>query len=181
MVVALESQRAAAYAALSEALRGERYVRLLDRLVDAAREPALTAAAEQRARDVLPERACSRWRLLAKSARRLDDNPSADELHDVRIRVKRCRYAVEAVEPALGKGAAPFARALARLQDRLGELNDAAVAEAWLREWGRGRRGAAVFAAGELAGLELAEAAASRRRWRKAWKSAAAAVPAALR
>jgi hypothetical protein len=38
-----------------------------------------------------------------------------------------------------------------------------------------------VFAAGELAGLELADAESSRKRWRKAWKAAAGAVPAALR
>jgi len=175
----LEAQRAEAFARLIDALRGERYVRLLDRLVDAAREPALTEAAGARGREVLPQQARSRWSSLAKAARKAGGSP--EDLHDVRIRVKRCRYAVEAVEPTLGKGAAAFARELARLQDRLGELNDAFVAEAWLREWGRDRRGAAAFAAGELAGLELADAEAARRRWRKAWKSAAAAVPAKLR
>jgi len=181
VLAALATQRAEAFTELMGELRGEEYAQLLDRLVEAAREPALTPAAAERARDVLPGQARSRWRALAKAARKLGDDPSAEELHDVRIRVKRCRYAVEAVEPTLGKGAAAFARGLARLQDRLGELNDASVAEAWLREWVRQRRGAAVFAAGELAGLELAEAAASRRGWRKAWKSAAASVPTALR
>ena len=156
-------------------------MQLLERLVLAVREPALTAAAAGTAKDVLPEAARDRWRRLARAAKALGRNPSARDLHAVRIRTKRCRYAVEAIEPVLGKRGASFARELARLQDRLGELNDAAVAEGWLREWGRTRRGAAVFAAGELAGLELADAEAARRRWRKAWKSASGAVPAALR
>jgi len=181
VLASLAAQRARAFAELIGELKEERYALLLDRLVDAARAPVLTEAAAERAPDVLPAQARSCWQALAKAARKLGSNPSAPELHGVRIRVKRCRYAVEAVEPALGKGARAFARELARLQDRLGELNDASVAEAWLREWGRGRRGAAAFAAGELAGLELAEVASSRRRWRKAWKSAAAAAPTTLR
>jgi CHAD domain-containing protein len=178
---ALARERADALAELLEALRGDRYVELLDRLVLAVREPPLTEAAAGTAKDVLPDAARDRWRRLAKAARALGRNPSARELHAVRIRTKRCRYAVEAIEPVLGKRAGSFARELARLQDRLGELNDAAVAETWLRAWARPRRGGAVFAAGELAGLELADAEAARKRWRKAWKSASGAVPAALR
>jgi CHAD domain-containing protein len=181
VLTGLAQERTEALAQLLEALRGERYVQLLDRLVDAVREPPLTAAAAGTAKDVLPDAARDRWRRLARAARALGRNPSARDLHAVRIRTKRCRYAVEAIEPVLGKRASSFARELARLQDRLGELNDAAVAESWLREWARARRGAAVFAAGELAGLELADAEAARKRWRKAWKSASNAVPAALR
>ena len=181
VLTALEQERTLALAELLDALRGERYVQLLERLVLAVREPALTAAAAGTAKDVLPEAARDRWRRLAKAAKALGRNPSVRDLHAVRIRTKRCRYAVEAMEPVLGKRGTSFARELARLQDRLGELNDAAVAEGWLREWGRTRRGAAVFAAGELAGLEIADAEAARTRWRKAWKSASGAVPAALR
>jgi CHAD domain-containing protein len=178
---ALAGEREAALAELLEALRGDRYVELLDRLVLAVREPPLAEAAAGTAEDVLPEAARDRWHRLAKAAKALGRNPSVHDLHAVRIRTKRCRYAVEAIEPVLGKRASSFARDLARLQDRLGELNDAAVADGWLREFGRRRRGAAVFAAGELAGLELADAERARKRWRKAWKSASGAVPAALR
>jgi len=181
VLTALEQERALALAELLDALRGDRYVQLLERLVLAVREPPLTTAAAGTAKDVLPDAARERWRRLARAAKALGRNPSARDLHAVRIRTKRCRYAVEAIEPVLGKRGASFARELARLQDRLGELNDAAVAEGWLREWGRTRRGAAVFAAGELAGLELADAETARRRWRKAWKSVSGAVPAALR
>jgi len=181
VLASLALERVEALAELLEALRGERYVVLLDRLVLAAREPVLTVEAEGRAREALPPRARDRWRRLAKTVRSVGRNAPAADLHTIRIQVKRCRYAVEAIEPVLGKNGAAFGRELARLQSSLGDVNDAAVAEEWLRGWGRGRRGAAVFAAGELAGLELADAESSRKRWRKAWKSASGAVPAALR
>jgi CHAD domain-containing protein len=181
VLASLAQERAEAHAELLEALRAERYVALLERLVLAAREPALTPEAEERAREALPPRARDRWRRLTKAVRAVGRNAPATDLHTIRIQVKRCRYAVEAIEPVLGKNAAAFGKELGRLQSSLGDVNDAAVTEEWLREWGRGRRGAAVFAAGELAGLELADAESSRKRWRKAWKAASGAVPAALR
>ncbi len=53
-----------------------------------------------------------------------------EQLHDLRIRAKRCRYAAEAAAAATGKNAAKFAREVAALQEVLGELHDAVVAEA---------------------------------------------------
>jgi CHAD domain-containing protein len=101
----------------------------------------------------------------------LEGSPTDEDLHGVRIRAKRSRYAAEAAAPVLGKRAAAFADAAAGLQDVLGELNDAVVAEGWLREWSSRRRSAAeAFAAGELAGLERALGEKSRRRWRRAWR-----------
>ncbi|HEX2346133.1 MAG TPA: CHAD domain-containing protein, partial [Gaiellaceae bacterium] len=97
--------------------------------------------------------------------------PTEEELHDIRIRTKRVRYAAEAVAPLVGRQARAFAAEAARLQEVLGDLNDAVVAERWLREWAHGSRSMqGVFTAGELAGLERAAAERSRSRWRKAWK-----------
>jgi CHAD domain-containing protein len=166
----LKARRRKAYADLLEAMRGERYVRLLDRLVEASREPRLMAQAELPAREVLRELVRQPWRSLRRAVKAVGDRPTDEDLHGVRIRAKRCRYAVEAAAPVLGKRAAAFADAAAGLQDVLGELNDAVVAEAWLRDWSFRRQSApAVFAAGELAGLERALGERSRRRWRRAW------------
>ncbi|MGC4855771.1 CHAD domain-containing protein [Micromonospora sp. DT4] len=56
-----------------------------------------------------------------------------DRWHAVRKEGKQARYAVTAVLPAVGKDARRLARALARVQDVLGEHQDAAVAaETWL-------------------------------------------------
>ena len=58
----------------------------------------------------------------------------------MRIRAKRCRYAAEAVAPAVGKRPERFAKAVAELQDVLGEHQDAVVAGQWLREHVPARR-----------------------------------------
>ena len=96
----------------------------------------------------------------------------------VRILAKRCRYAAEACAPSLGKQTHALAVAARELQDVLGELNDAVVAERWLRDWAtRTDSGQAAFAAGELAALERAAARRARSHWPKAWKHVKAAAP----
>jgi CHAD domain-containing protein len=113
----------------------------------------------------------SPWESLARRVKKLGDSPTDAELHDIRIRTKRVRYAAEAIAPLVGRQARAFARAAAALQEELGDLNDAVVAELWLQSWARGSRSMpGVFAAGELAGLERASAGQHRSRWRNAWK-----------
>lgn len=178
VLTALERERDGAFEELLQALRDDRYVILLDRLVEAAREPVLAADARLPAKKVLPQLVRRPWRALEKAAKAIGDAPVDDELHAVRIKTKRCRYAAEAVAPVLDKRARVFASAAADLQDVLGDFNDAVVAEGWLREWaGRARSRAAIFAAGELAGLERAAAETTRARWRKAWKRLASSRP----
>ncbi len=172
----LRRQREQAVAELLDALRGERYLALLDRCVDAARAPALVGDAGLPAADVLPPLVRRPWRKLEKAVKALADPPPDDDLHSVRILAKRCRYAAEAVAPAVGKRARAFGRAAAELQQVLGDHNDAVVAEGWLRDWATASRSpAAIFAAGELAGFERAAAEATRAHWRKAWKQLDAA------
>jgi len=167
----LEAARDDAHAELLATLRGERYVALLDRLVAAASVPALLPEADLPAADVLPALVQRPWRSLAKTVRGLDDEPTDEELHGVRIRTKRVRYAAEAAAPLFGKQARAFAAAAAGLQEVLGDLNDAVVAEAWLRDWVRTSRSLqGAFAAGEIAALERAAGRRSRAGWKKAWK-----------
>ena len=91
-----------------------------------------------------------------------------------RILAKRCRYAAEAVAPALGKDAAKLGAAVADLQGVLGDLHDAVVAEAWLRQAVVRGPAAHALAAGQLIALERSEAEESRRAWREVWKQASA-------
>ena len=160
---------------LFEALRSDRYVELLDLLVATANSPALRSAAELPAFTTLPALAREPWGLLEKHAGALGKSAPDDALHDIRVRTKRVRYAAEAVAPVVGHRARVFAAAAADLQEVLGDLNDAVVAEAWLRDWAHvSRSPSGVFAAGELASLEHADAQRSRARWRKAWRKLAA-------
>jgi CHAD domain-containing protein len=73
----------------------------------------------------------------------------------------------------LGKPAARFAKALAALQGVLGDLQDAVVAEAWLRA--SGSRGTAdqALVAGELISAQRAVMQHARHTWPDAWHEVA--------
>jgi CHAD domain-containing protein len=167
----LRAARARAYDELVATLRGERYLVVLDRLIDAANTPAFLNEAESAGSAVLPPLVRRPLRRLARRVEALADRPTDEELHVVRIRTKRARYAAEAAVPVLGKPARAVAAAAADLQDVLGEHRDAVVAERWLRAQARRSRSVATaFVAGQLAVLERAAAERARARWRKAWK-----------
>jgi CHAD domain-containing protein len=155
-------------------MRSDRYLALLDALVTASRAPRFGGESDDGGDDAddfeLADFVRKPWRKLEKSVKALGDEPSDHELHRVRIRAKRCRYAAEAVAAALGKKPRRFARKVADLQDTLGEHQDAVVAEAWLRE----HRTTAPFVAGELVAIERAAARASRDEWPEVWDAARA-------
>ena len=130
-----------------------------------AGEPAVTA---------LPALVRRPWRHLHRAMEALGPAPEDEYLHAARILAKRCRYAAEAVAPALGKDAAKLAAAVADLQGVLGDLHDAVVAEAWLRQAVVRGPAAHALAAGQLIALERSEAEESRRAWREVWKQASA-------
>ena len=165
----LVERREHARTELLGAMRSERYLMLLDRLVDASRAPQFAPDDEEDDDDVeLADFARKPWRKLRRAVEALGEEPTDFELHRVRIRAKRCRYAAEAIAPALGKGPARFAKVIARLQDTLGEHQDAVVAGIWLRE----HSAHAGFVAGELAALERTAARASRDAWPEIWAEA---------
>jgi CHAD domain-containing protein len=162
-----EADRGRLLAAMGES----RYATLLDDLVAAALAPALLPGADQPAVEVMPALVAKPWRRLRKTVRAAGDDPTDEELHQVRIRAKRARYAAEAVEPVIGKQAERFADAAADLQDVLGDQHDAVVGEAWLRQAARSARRDGAVAAGMLVAAELAGAAAARDAWPSAWKA----------
>jgi CHAD domain-containing protein len=171
LLAGLLEQREAAGGRLLRAMAEPRYARLLDDLVAAAAAPALLPGADRPAAEVMPALVAKPWQKLRKAVRAAGDDPSDDELHQIRIRAKRARYAAEAVEPAIGKPAERFADAAADLQEVLGNHHDAVVGEEWLRQAaGSGRRDKALVA-GELIAAERASAAASRADWRRVWKA----------
>jgi CHAD domain-containing protein len=173
---ALESRRDEARAALLEDLRSARYVDLLDRLVEAAREPRLSDRAQQPSREVLPALAARSWRKLDKAARALGDDSPDEDLHRVRVLTKRARYAAEAVAPALapkpGRKAARFAGRAADVQDVLGELQDSVVAAKTLQDFALERRhkGPLNLATGRMLERESRRHDAARAAFGPAWR-----------
>jgi len=177
-MTALAEHRARAHAALLDALGSERAHILIGRLVEAEQAPPLAGEADRPASIALPRIVRGAYKALDRGVRSLADPPSDAELHAVRIRAKRCRYAAEACAPALGKPARRLARAAEALQEALGELSDAVAAEQWLRDFSQqAGSSAGAFAAGELAVLEQAAAFRARSRWPKAWSAVKAASP----
>ena len=208
----LEAQRRAARAELLAALDSQRYLDLLDALVEAARAPVFVQppepepvppvppepeegaedgptlsdpsdvppppppplSPEDPAIDVLPALVRRPWRQLRRAVDELGDVPADEALHQVRIASKRCRYAAEVTVPVVGKPASRFAGAVADLQGVLGDLNDAVIAEAWLREAAAKAPAAQVLVVGELIARQRQKAAARRNQWASQWKKASA-------
>jgi CHAD domain-containing protein len=168
----LRAQRAEARARLLAALDDPRAAALADRLVAAARAPRLSGEASRPASVVLPRIVRRPWRDLARAHAALGDHPSDHALHEMRILAKRCRYAAEASAPALGAPARRLARAVARVQDVLGEHQDAVVAREWLAKAAADLPAAEAFAAGVLAGLEVTAARDARAAFPAAWRRA---------
>jgi CHAD domain-containing protein len=169
----LREHRVRARVELLEAMRSPRYARLIDRLLAAAR--TIPSSGDPAELDLeLGDLVRKPWKKLRRAVKDLDEDPPDEELHAVRIRAKWCRYAAEAVAPAIGKPAKRFAAVVEQVQEVLGEHQDAVVAGQWLRTHAadRGGRVECAFVAGELAAREDAAADASRAEWPDAWTQA---------
>jgi CHAD domain-containing protein len=172
LLATLADQRDHARRRLLGAMAQEKYAVLLDDVVAAAAAPALLPGADRPAAEVMPPLVRKPWRRLRKAVRQAGDDPADDQLHQIRIRAKRARYAAEAVEPVIGTPAEDFADAVADLQSVLGDHQDAVVGEAWLREAAAAARRDVALVAGLLIAAERSSAADTRDRWRKIWKAA---------
>jgi CHAD domain-containing protein len=125
----LSADRARAQAALNAALDNPRYPRILEQLETFLSRPPASAS------DVsLPDVAATEWKRLRKAVQKLPGRPSADDLHAVRIKVKRARYAAELARAAAGERGKRFINQAKKLQDILGDLQDAVVIEQYLHD-----------------------------------------------
>jgi CHAD domain-containing protein len=165
--------RSEARQALLHTLLDDRYTALLHDAVGMAEAPRLRPEAEQPAGDAVLPLVAAAWLRLDRAVDDLPADPADSDLHRVRIRAKRCRYASEAIAAELVPEAKPFASAVADLQGVLGDHQDAVAAEAALRA-----------AAAELPHLapvawqlidgEQAERARLRAAWPAVWAAASA-------
>jgi CHAD domain-containing protein len=97
------------------------------------------------------------------------------ELHAIRLHAKRLRYAAEIFAPVYpGKETHRFIRRLSRLQDRLGTLNDGAVAAHLLGELTGGNH---AFAIGLVLGFVGARSSDTREHIDQAWQRFRRAPP----
>ena len=122
----LEEQRQRAQAELVNAIESPRFAQLIEHL-HLQHEWSPNPLFDAPLFDDAPRHLRRTYRQLRKRARRIDDHAPATELHQVRIRAKRLRYAAEFFEVAYGKPAERLAKLLVLLQDRLGDLQDGVV------------------------------------------------------
>jgi CHAD domain-containing protein len=174
LLARLEAEQAHARSELLAAMDSGRYIDLLETLLSAAATPVLSPDAEQPARPVLAALVRNSLKHVEQAVAALSEPVVDDELHNVRIRSKRARYASEAAEPVWGKPARRLASAMASVQTVLGDLQDAVVTEQWLRRSGRASV-AQSFLAGELVAVQHSAMAASRAAFPAVWRKASAA------
>jgi CHAD domain-containing protein len=161
----LDREAAAARELLADAMSSDRYFTLLDTIELAVAAPRFTG-------DDTPLGAIAKteYRKLRKAVRALDKGPSDEELHAVRIKGKRARYAAELAEASTGKAATRFIRRAKQFQDVIGDHQDAVVAEGELRRIaGLTRSQAAALAAGRLIERQEDTKRRMRRAFPKAW------------
>jgi CHAD domain-containing protein len=154
-------------------LSEDRYVALLEALVDIARAPRFATdppgLAERAARPVFIDIAHKPWRRLERAVESLDPDAPDAAFHAIRILAKRARYAAEAVTPLYGMEARRFARAVADLQTVLGKYQDTTVAEGWLRQAAK-ELPSTRLVAGELIAFERDDRVQLRVEFWKVWK-----------
>jgi CHAD domain-containing protein len=156
----LRVERGVARRRVTRALRGQRYERLLATLVETDIDPAGEVGAVNVARP---------YRKLRKAVVIAGPEPADEVLHDLRIRGKKLRYAAELAAEAGGKPVKRLVKATKRLQDVLGEHQDACVAEDKVRSL-VGEDPDEAFVAGRLVERERVRQAASRAEWYEAYQ-----------
>ena len=140
--IVLAAERDVHRTELLDAMDSERFTTLL-----ALFESELSNLPELASSPSLGEIAAAELRKLRRDAARLPKVPADDELHDLRKRAKRARYAAELAALEGGRPVERLVDSLKALQDVIGEHQDAVVAEARLRAIARAKT---AIAAGRL-------------------------------
>jgi len=136
----LEHVRARAQQALAEQLTGARYRQLMHRWQeflspDARVEPGEGCGAVPLVK-IVSQRGWLLYQRTLSCIEHVGNDTPAQELHQIRIGIKKLRYLIDAAISLYDPGnVAIVQRALGQLQSVLGELNDACVQASWLRQY----------------------------------------------
>lgn len=172
VLVPLQAQAASARRSLVAVIDDEGTEQLVAELRTAATDPPTTPSALGRAEVRLRPLVRRPWRKLARSVAELPDDPSVARLHRIRLLAKRARYSAEAVVDVYGRDARRFAKAVSRVQDVLGDMHDAEVAAAWLRQAAGELDPDAAFVAGRLAQHYAELSDVERHGWQRHFRRA---------
>lgn len=163
LVALLAEQRRAARDRLGRVLDHRDHPVLLERVRAAALSP-MVLEPDAPAGPSLAPLVTAAWGKVRAAA----TSPEA-HLHDVRLRIKRLRYAAEAVQPAFGAPATRLAEAAGDAQDVLGGHQDADVAIAAYRELLPDVDGEVAYVLGQLTQRARRRRRRAERAWPDAW------------
>ena len=174
----LESERTHARARMLRTLDAKATREWLESLPNQlARTGAPVHSASMRnavALSVMPRLIRKRYLKLRKCARRLTRRSSIDEFHEVRIRTKKLRYALELVAPTYAKPTDAMLAALQRLQSKLGTQHDSDVIAQYLAQLAlhppAGFSPMTLFLMGRMAQVHTRQAASLSGKIAKPWR-----------
>jgi triphosphatase len=184
LLAAARRKQNAGYAALRDYLSGPEWRQLgialaalaAERPWEAAQESDDDAAAQERREQHNMKLIDFAGRALARRYRALTEQGAdlsgldVEALHAIRLQCKRMRYACEFFAPLYpGRLTRRFLRRLSRLQERLGELNDGAVASALMDQL-TSRGSARAQSIGIVKGYVAAQSGGDRRRIERCWR-----------
>lgn len=171
LIEAVEEQRAHARGRMLEALDSGRYERLVTSFATMLRRgPAGSNEKDSKSgvpiTSAAPKLLSRRYNKFRKAAKRIAEDASPEDYHELRKKGKSLRYALEFHREVYGSPLKSLVRPLKSLQDDLGRHQDAVVAADQLEGLGsageQNRSNAAVFAMGAYAERYRREAAELR-------------------
>src|SRR5262249_15362991 len=137
-------------------------------LIPAVREPAIVPNDNV----TLPDLAGKAFKKLRKAVKELGDSASNAKWHCVRIRAKGARYAAELAEWCSGRAATQFIDQIKLIQDQLGDIQDAVMAENHLRRFTSKKAGRhSVFLAGQMVERQRQRRRQAKQAFSSAWKN----------
>jgi CHAD domain-containing protein len=162
----LESEREKTQQMLMDEMKSARYLGFISKLRQAA-DVRDVVRSHHSLTDVADRQFCK----LRKAVRKLKQTPSNDDLHRVRIKTKRARYAAELARVSGGKPVSRFIKTAKQFQDLLGTHQDAVLAERYvlgLLKYQTGQQ--AAFTAGLLVARANQQREAVRKEFWSEWK-----------
>jgi CHAD domain-containing protein len=162
----LQNERERAQRMMLDEMKTAKYLGFVSKLQEAAEAPAVVNT-----ECTLIDVAARQFRKLRKTIRKLKRSPSNADLHRVRIKTKRARYAAELAEVCDGKAVTRFIKTTERFQDLLGMHQDAVLAEQYVQGLLQDQGGQqAAFTAGLLVARANQQREEVRRKFWSEWQ-----------
>jgi CHAD domain-containing protein len=174
LLARVEEERELARHRISEAFRSAQFGVLVLLLGDFDRFlPTDVSIPRKRLKRSLRKSCTRAWRRVRRDVKRLQRGATSDELHRLRLVVKRARYTFDFASAVVGAPAKTHASKLAKLQGILGEHQDASMEISWLERFTQeGGDPAAAELAKQLILAQREVQVTQRKKWKRVWGEA---------